>query len=273
MELTDARLEHLTIWRPGDGAVRPTIELLVQVCARSRQALDAGDFHVVAPPGSTMDGGRTFGRFADLFDEDDHRELGRLASPEEAAESGVRYACLTYQAPQGRSANVSRHQPLRDWEICVNAAPDLGPDRQVRLEDVLVGAGADRLYLRWARTGEEIRVVQDHLLVSSTAPNACRFLWRCPMMASPRWPHSTGGRWRTRPSCPGSPEAVRCCIPRNGDSRHVSSGVGTRCQGPQGSDCTVAGIVRCATGRVPVVAGQPAPTGPRPRRPPQDTWR
>ncbi len=220
LELTDERLAHLTTWRPGDGALRPTIELFVQVAAASASDIDAGDFQVVVAPGSTTDGGRTFGRFADMLTDRDRDDLRSLAHAESAGEPGVRTVSLSYQVPQGRSANVSRHHQLRDLELCVNAAPVLAPEQQVRLQDVLVGAAPDRFYLRWAVTGEEIRVVQDHLLVPTAAPNVCRFLLEAsidgfaplaafdwgPLAASPFLPRVTRGRvilhpaqWRLTP--------------------------------------------------------------------------
>ena len=214
LELTDERLEQLTVWRPGDTPIRPSLELYTQVCASSRQAIDDGDFTLAVSPGGT-DGGRTFGRFSDLLGEPARQSLRALARFEEEASPGVRYVELNYLPAVARSANVSHHHSkLHQLELCVNSAPTLPAGQQVCLSDILVGATGDRLYLRWRLTGEEIRVVQHHMLNPHSATNVCRFLLEVsadgwaplpafdwgPMAQAPALPRVTRGRLILHPA-------------------------------------------------------------------------
>lgn len=86
------------------------------------------------------------------------------------------FADLNYLHPHGRSANVALHPGLRSHEICVNTTPTLPADRQIALDDILVGATGTRFFLRSARLGKELVVSQGHMLSPLQAPNACRLL-------------------------------------------------------------------------------------------------
>jgi lantibiotic biosynthesis protein len=177
LELTDERVERLTVWRPGEGpALRPSVDLFCQIAATSAAALDNGDWSMVVSAGACADGGRTLGRFFDLLDRDDADRLAAFAVEEEALTPDLLYAELSYVPSHGRSANVTVHPPLRRHEICVNTAPSVPEDRRIPLSEILVGALSDRFYLRWSRTGQELRVTQSHLLLTMAAPNVCRFL-------------------------------------------------------------------------------------------------
>ncbi|MFC4534496.1 lantibiotic dehydratase [Sphaerisporangium dianthi] len=178
VELTDELLERLTVWRSrgAQPGLRPSLDLYAQVAAESREAVDAGRFRLVVSPGAMGDGGRTFGRFFDLFDEDSIASLQEFARAEEELCPSAIFAELSYIPPHGRGGNVTVHPPLRRYEICVNTSPSVPPERRIPLGDILVGATADRFYLRSARHGREIRVTQSHMLSAQNAPNVCRAL-------------------------------------------------------------------------------------------------
>ncbi|MFB9903861.1 lantibiotic dehydratase [Allokutzneria oryzae] len=178
IELTDDLVERLTAWRPGSSGprVRPSLDLYAQVAARSREALDAGDYRLVVAPGSMTDGGRTFGRFFDLVDEPALADLQDFARAEESLCPDVVFAELSFVSPHGRGGNVTAHPPIRRYEICVNTSPSVPQEQRIALTDIMVGATAERFYLRSRRLGKEIVVTQGHMLTPVSAPNVCRLL-------------------------------------------------------------------------------------------------
>ncbi|CAM5489824.1 Nisin biosynthesis protein NisB [Streptomyces xanthochromogenes] len=178
LEITDERLAQLSVWRAGqhEPRVRPSIDLYGQLAADSPQAVCEGDWRLVLAPAGMAEGGRTFGRFHDLFDGQTLDRLKDYARAEEALCPDVVFADLNYQHPHARSANVALHPGLRRYEIGVNTAPTLPADRQIDLADILVGATSSRFFLRSAALGKEIVVSQGHMLSAFQAPNVCRLL-------------------------------------------------------------------------------------------------
>lgn len=177
IELTDELIRALTPSAPGEdqAAVPASLDVYVQLAAASPEAIARGDFTLVVTPGLTVAGGRTAGRFADLLTGGADR-LTDLAHAEQALEPDVVYAEVNYVPAHGRSGNVAVHPSVRHHEICVNTAPTLPTDRQILLGDVLVGATADRFYLRSRRHPGELRVSQGHMLTEIYAPNPVRLL-------------------------------------------------------------------------------------------------
>ncbi|WET81038.1 lantibiotic dehydratase [Amycolatopsis sp. QT-25] len=178
VELTDERLAALTAYDAPDDhvAARPSLDLYTQLAAESRAALDRGDWHMVLCSGSTTDGGRTFGRFFDLFGEESLEKLVEFTRAEERLLPDVVFAELSYLTPFGRSGNVTVHPPLRRYEVSVNTAPSVPEERRIPLGDIHVGATVDRFYLRSRRLGKELCVTQSHMLGHIGAPNVCRLL-------------------------------------------------------------------------------------------------
>ncbi|MFK0259114.1 lantibiotic dehydratase [Streptomyces sp. NPDC090445] len=228
VELTDRFLDR---WKPRDEGgrgphARPSLDILGQVVADSRQDLDAGRWRFVLTPGAVRDGGRIGARFFDVLGEDFGRRMAEYAAAEEARCPGVLFAELNYRPLNSRGGNVAIHPSVRHHQICVNTEPteDVA---QIGLGDVLVGATEDRLYLRSTRHDRELKVTQSHLFNWSTAPNICRFLlevsedgwaplaefeWGAALQDAAFLPRVTRGRlvlkearWRFGPGTPGFP--------------------------------------------------------------------
>ncbi|MFJ1731191.1 lantibiotic dehydratase [Streptomyces sp. NPDC088254] len=178
LEITDERLEQLSVWQAGERQprVRPALDLYAQIAAESPQALRDDDWRLVLAPAGMAEGGRTFGRFFDLLDDGTLQRLRQYARAEEDLCPDAVFADLNYTHPHGRSNNVALHPGLRRYEICVNTTPTLPTDRQIPLSDILVGATANRFFLRSARLGKELVVSQGHMLSALQAPNICRLL-------------------------------------------------------------------------------------------------
>ncbi|MEU6300158.1 lantibiotic dehydratase [Streptomyces erythrochromogenes] len=178
VEITD---DFLGAWHPKDDGgsgpdARPSLDIMGQVVAGSRQQLDAGDWKFVLGTGAMRDGGRFGGRFFDLLGENFRKQLQEFAVAEEERCAGAVFAELDYVQMEPRRGNVAIHPSLRRYEICVNASPTEGDVQQIDLTDVLVGATEDRFYLRSARHGRQLHVTQSHLVNWGGAPNVCRFL-------------------------------------------------------------------------------------------------
>ncbi|MCI3934520.1 lantibiotic dehydratase [Streptomyces sp. AN091965] len=176
IEITDAFLET---WDPAgtaDPSARPSLDVTAQIASSSKEALDRGEWKLVLSPAPLRDGGRLLGRFSDVLGHDLTTKLRQIATAEEALCPEALFVELSYVHQEGRGGNLAIHPSLRSHEICVNTSPSGGPVQQILLSDVLVGATDDRLYLRSATLGRELRVTQSHVLNPYKAPNICRFL-------------------------------------------------------------------------------------------------
>lgn len=158
-----------------NGAPAPTsMDLFVTVHGRD-DAIAQGQ-HQVVFRGTVCDGARAWGRFAGMFDDRSRKSIDDFYDWDAEQHPTERTVQLNYFAATGKGSNVARSDTVADLEICVNCAATLPADRQVDLEDILVGSAGDGFYLRWAVTGERIRVIQNHLLNYAMAPNPVRFL-------------------------------------------------------------------------------------------------
>ncbi|MGW9493769.1 lantibiotic dehydratase [Streptomyces prasinus] len=175
VELTDAWLDRLAPPGPMPDPP-PAMEAYLQIHSADRQALDRGEWRAVLRHDSLTYGGRTFGRFGHLLGEDAVERLRGYARREEALFPDVAYAELAFLPPYGRAANVTLRPAVRPYEIPVNTAPSVGPDRVVPLDDILVGVSGDRFHLWSRRLDREIVVAQHHMLSPTLAPNVARFL-------------------------------------------------------------------------------------------------
>lgn len=175
VELTDAWLDRIAP-RSDTAVWPPAMDAYLQIAAAGREAIDAGEWRAVLRSDGLAYGGRTFGRFHDLIDEQSLRLVHDFARREERLRPEVAYAELAYVPPYGRAANVAVRPSVRAYEIPVNTAPSVAEDRTIRLDDILVGATNHRFYLWSKRLDREIVVAQHHMLNPSLAPNVARFL-------------------------------------------------------------------------------------------------
>jgi len=177
VELTDADLEALTVWPDDTGHTgrTATLDVYAKIAAPSREAIDEGRFRLVLAPGS-FQGLQSFGRFADLFDEDALAAMRAFARAEEALHPDVVFAELNTAPWLARQGNLIARPPVREWEVCVNAAPVLPADRRIALPDILVGATGSEFYLRSRRNGKRLVVTRSHAVTNVQAPNAVRAL-------------------------------------------------------------------------------------------------
>ncbi|MFD3678428.1 lantibiotic dehydratase [Streptomyces sp. NPDC058613] len=211
VELTDDVLRRLApTASDGAGAVDrmpyPAIDAYVQVQAASADAIDEGRWRAVLNSDGLGEGGRTFGRFFDLFDETYTDRLRGYAQAREALEPDAVFAELSYVPAFGRAANVAIRPTVHRYEIPVNVTASVGPDQVIDLSDIYVGATDDGLRLYSARLGRELVVVQNHMLSPLGAPNVCRFLLE---VSRAHYCIPTGFSWGPVEGAPYLPRVVR----------------------------------------------------------------
>lgn len=205
VELTDQWLERLAPGRPG-GSPFPVVDVYVDLHARDRDALDSGDWRVVMKSHGVALGGRTFGRFAALLDDERRAALLELAREEERARPEAVFAEVTYMPQFGRGGNVLTRPLVRAYELPVNVAPSAPPDRRLELGDVMLGSNGERLYLWSSTLDRELVVTQNHMLTLDGAPNVCRLLLE---VSQQGFTVPRGFDWGPMSSAPRLPRVVR----------------------------------------------------------------
>ncbi len=131
-----------------DGELRqvpPHAELFVQVHARSRAALDCGEFMLVVT-GASRAAGTTTGRILDLLDPADRDRLGRVYAGLPTVRAGALLVQVSCPPVYARSEGVARAPSVLANVISVGEHAKPGGN-VMPLDDLAVGGDADGLYL------------------------------------------------------------------------------------------------------------------------------
>lgn len=205
--LTDAMTERLVQLSPRADTVPPlSLAILLQLQAASREAIDRGEWRIILGPNALSTGAGIAGRFFDVLGDEGLQRLREFARKEEALLPDVIFAELSYLPPAGRAGNVAIRPMLRQYEIVVNTAATLPPERVIALHDLVVGATPQRLYIRSLRQGKEVIVCQNHVLNPESGPNICRFLLEVSRM---RYTLPAQFDWGAASSLPFLPRVVQ----------------------------------------------------------------
>ena len=144
--------------------------------AASSAALQAGDFQFYLHGGVGPSGARMLGRFCH---EDPEIELGvrNHIHQEEARDQEAVYAEVVY-LPEGRIGNVLCRPVLRDYEIPYLGRSGAKPDRQLPVNDLLVGVEGDNIVLYSRRLERRVipRVTNAHGFMNPQLSSIYRFL-------------------------------------------------------------------------------------------------
>jgi thiopeptide-type bacteriocin biosynthesis protein len=203
VELTEEIQQRLERWSPNIEQAPLSLEIYLQLHARSREAIDRGEWTaVVGSNCGSPHAGRTFGRFFDLLGTPGIAALRELATREEALLSDVIFAELSYQPVQARMANVAIRPPIRSYEIAIGTTPAVPSERVLSLNDLVVSIENGHFSLRSLRLGRLVRVCQSHMLNTLRAPNVCRFISE---IANDGQPVLSGFDWGTIASAPFLP--------------------------------------------------------------------
>ncbi len=207
IELTDARLQQLTLWEPTPfNPPLPAIEMFLQIHAASVKAMNRGEWRGIVSPACIAHGGRTFCRFFDILGEEGLKHLQEYARREEALFPNAVFAELSYLPIRGRAANVMIRPALRLHEVVVNTTPSVAPNQVIPFNDLVVGVKDEHFYLRSLRLRKEVVVTQGNMLNIMRAPNICRFLLEA---SEDGYPMLSPFRWGVAEPSPFLPRVVR----------------------------------------------------------------
>ncbi|MCP1308120.1 lantibiotic dehydratase [Paenibacillus tyrfis] len=176
IELTDELIERLTDRDQGEDEAPDSIEVYLEVIASSPEAIDKGDYMLALGPNpGSLEAGSTFGRFLDMFDDETRNKVQQIRSRQQQSRPGAIFVEASYIPQYGRTANVMLAPNLRDFEISIgtNSAAGKIP---LRLDDILVSATSERLYLKSASMGKEVVVTAGHMLNFQQSPPVYRFM-------------------------------------------------------------------------------------------------
>ncbi|MBG9542864.1 hypothetical protein ABE29_08730 [Cytobacillus firmus] len=154
-----------------------SMELYFQILAKHESDIDDGNYEMIigGNPGSAA-AGKTFGRFIDILDDSIETKLADTSKTEQSLYKYSIFAELVYLPPAGRAANLMVSKNTREYEIAVGTNSSKPAEKQIPLEDIVVGCNLESFYLKSKRLNKRIIPVTCHMLDYSNAPNVCRFL-------------------------------------------------------------------------------------------------
>ena len=173
IELPDALVKTLTAKADKTKALL-SFDLTCEVIANSEEDVDAGNY-LLHIPYTTWEGGSTSGRFLDILGDKAKKSMQDLVHAEEALEPDVLFSDISFMPFDIRTGNVCIHPNLRKYAIDLdNPSPKFG--EQLSLNDIYVGATAERLFLTLKGSNKELLVHTNHLYNPNLAPDIVRFL-------------------------------------------------------------------------------------------------
>ncbi|MEH1163998.1 lantibiotic dehydratase [Micromonospora sp. CPCC 205539] len=177
--LDEPRIAELEGAAERTGSIPDSVDLFCALAARDERAVDDGDFLLVlSGVGVTAPAGRSFGRFAHLFDEGALAFLRDLAArdPARQADTPTVVAELTFAPVRPRAANVMVRPILPEHVIAVNGGPPPRGRHVIPLAELAVTLREGRLRLVWTRTGADVLAYGLHLLSPGLSPPLAQFL-------------------------------------------------------------------------------------------------
>lgn len=144
--------------------------------AASNEALQTGDFEFHIHGGHGPSGARLMGRFCHV-DPEIEAGVRNHFRQEEAHDPDAIYSEIVY-LPEGRSGNVLCRPVLRNYEIPYLGRSGAPPDRQLPVNDLLVGVESGNIVLYSRRLGRRVipRLSTAHGFMMPQLPSIYRFL-------------------------------------------------------------------------------------------------
>lgn len=176
VELTDDVIEQLSDPAFDASSAPDSLEIYAEVVARSQEAVDQGDYLLVIGPNPGSQGaGSSFGRFLDILGPEVQQSLRDVYKRQAELRPDVLFVEAAYLPPNGRVGNVALTPNLRDYELVMGT--NAGGDAQsLSIDDIVVGATLDRLYIKSKKLGKEVVVTAGNMMNFNSAPNVYRFL-------------------------------------------------------------------------------------------------
>jgi thiopeptide-type bacteriocin biosynthesis protein len=175
IELDETILSRLEIKQSQGRSLPASLDISAFVCARPGD-VDAGKFKIVVGPNIGAPwGGRNIGRFADLLG-DPGRRAAQQAATAGMDSSGALMAEIVYLPRTFRLANVAIRPATHTHEFALGLWPGVPPEREIPLDELVVGINKERFYLRWPGHAERVVFCSSHMLNFNGAPAVCHFL-------------------------------------------------------------------------------------------------
>lgn len=154
----------------------PSFDVFCELIANSQQCVDKGDYQLIVHGATAaMQGGGAFGRFTDLLDASGEAVMTSIFQQEQALEPEVCFVESSYCPQNIRNGNVAIHQNFRGYEINFNF-PSSNGAKSIDLDDVYVGANAERLYIISKKLNRELNITYANMLNSTFAPPVLKLL-------------------------------------------------------------------------------------------------
>lgn len=203
VELTEETLQELEQYNITSKEFPPSMELYFSIASPSAKELSNGNYTMVmgANPGSSG-AGRTFGRFADLFDHKFKQKLQTINDMEQDLYRDILFTEIVYTPSHGRKANVVISENIRSYELVINTNSSKDRGFTIPLSDIVVGANPHNLYLKSKSHNKEIIATTGHRLSALHGPNVYRFIREISLNRFKTWNRFDWGSLKEAPFLP-----------------------------------------------------------------------
>ncbi|HWO95421.1 MAG TPA: lantibiotic dehydratase [Bacillus sp. (in: firmicutes)] len=166
----------------------PSIELYLLVLGQNAQDLDNGNYTLLlGPTPGTNAAGKTFGRFIYLLDDSFKKEFSVINREEQELTLDTPIAEISYLPSAGRAANVVLTENFREYEIGIGTNLSTEPERQISINDLVVGVKNNCFYIKSLQRNQEVISSACHMLNLESTPNVYRFLREVGLYRYRRW--------------------------------------------------------------------------------------
>ncbi|MBJ8031169.1 lantibiotic dehydratase [Bacillus pseudomycoides] len=180
INLTDEKLAKL---RDSNKKVQhikaSSMELYFTLASNSSEEIDAGNYQLTLSPNPGSNAvGQTFGRFMDLFSDDDslRSELKKVQQENNLFYKEAIHAELVYLPNKGRTANIATTGSVKPYEIAIGTMASKDESHVIPLSDLYIGAAHNHFYIYSKKLDREIIPTTSHMLNTQLGPSIFRFL-------------------------------------------------------------------------------------------------
>ena len=165
IDLDEELLERLETQTLRADALSTSLDLNLFVLAKSREAIDLGDFQLMVGPNvGAASAGRNLGRFSHLLGQRARGALELAARHDEQYHDDEIIAELAFLPRNFRSANVSLRPAVRRYEAPVGVSAAVDAQHIIPLDELVVGVRNNRFYVRWLARDMDIQFASGHML-------------------------------------------------------------------------------------------------------------
>lgn len=154
-----------------------TCDFFFSILSESTDDIDKGRFQIlIGPRGVTAQGGQVFARFFEgLAGVRDH--LQAIADHEKSIDPAAMWAELLHWPKATSGGNVMTRPCVQDWVVDCGWIGEVGSGtKTLALTDLAIGLNNGKFYVVSLRHNTRVMIKTGHLLTSSSAPIAARFL-------------------------------------------------------------------------------------------------